>query len=476
MNWRKISWHLFLALLALFLCLHAYLARYSHPMADDLKYAQKDISTGLLNASIWEYQNWNGRFASNVLVLLNPIRWGFDALDIYRFVPCVLFALTLASCFLFLGTMPRPKPLHGWALAGAIVWTALYAHGMPDIGEGFYWYTGSVTYQFASVLVLIGAAMVVTAVRGQRWWLIYAAIPILVFAQGCNEVIMELLVVAGLLVIIRSFKHKYAIRLPPWILLTTLGIGAAIMILAPGNEGRGAHFPLQHKLLHSLWMSGLQTVRFAATWILSGSLVLFSSLWIIHHDRLAERIPLIAHGFGIKPWMTFSLLLGLIFLCVFPAYWSTGILGQHRTVNVAYFFFLPLWFLNLSALIRHFPSLRLNWREPARSRITIVLLLLVIIDFGSTGNSANALFDFHLGRAERSDIQLQARYALLNAAARTEDRIAEVPLIVDPPKSLYVLDLRKPDFLVNTDYAAWFGLNEVRIDSSAQSFPAKAIN
>ena len=476
MNWRKISWRLFLALLALFVCLHAYLARYAHPMADDLKYAQKELSNGVLNASIWEYQHWNGRFASNVLVLLNPIRWGFDTLTWYRVVPGVLFALTLTSCFVFLRAAFTPALLNRQVLAAALAWTALYAHGMPDIGEGFYWYTGAVTYQFASVLVLIGSAMVLTSIKGQRWWWTFIAIPLLLFAEGCNEVIMELLVVSALLVIVRCYQHKNTPPRPIGILLITLGIGAALMILAPGNEGRGSHFPFQHNLLHSLWMSGLQTVRFSATWIFSGSFVLLSSVYIIQHDRIAEKIPMLANGFGLKPWMSSSLLLGLIFLCVFPAYWSTGILGQHRTINVAYFFFLPLWFLNLSVLIRHFPALHLNWREPARSRITIALLLLVIIDFGSTGNSANALADLHTGRAERSDVQLRARYVLLRTAAKTKEQSAAVPLIMDPPKSLYVLDLRKPDFLVNSDYAAWFGLLEVRIDSSAQPLPAKAIN
>ena len=49
----------------------------------------------------------------------------------------------------------------------------------------------------------------------------------------------------------------------------------------------------------------------------------------------------------------------------------------------------------------------------------------------------------------------------------TPEGIAEIPLIKDPPSSIYVLDLRGPDFLVNRDYAAWFGLKEVRIRGTA---------
>jgi hypothetical protein len=212
-------------------------------------------------------------------------------------------------------------------------------------------------------------------------------------------------------------------------------------------------------------MSAVQTIRFFATWVLGGPLLLLSALWIMHHHWLREHVPSIANGFGVDARVWSLALVGVIFLCVFPAYWSTGILGQHRTVNVAYFFFLPLWFVHLSAWQHRVSSYGHVWREDDQQRITAFVLVAVVVCFGLAGNSGNAVTDLFTGRAQHSDAQLHERYATLSAAASTADRVAHIPLIQDPPRSLYVIDLRDEAFLVNRDYAAWFGLKAVRIDT-----------
>jgi hypothetical protein len=69
-----------------------------------------------------------------------------------------------------------------------------------------------------------------------------------------------------------------------------------------------------------------------------------------------------------------------------------------------------------------------------------------------------------------------SNYGLLREAANSPERIATVPFITDPPRSLYVLDLRNSGFLVNQDYATWFGLKDVRPMARIQSDEAKAAN
>jgi len=151
-------------------------------------------------------------------------------------------------------------------------------------------------------------------------------------------------------------------------------------------------------------------------------------------------------------------------------------LGQHRTANVACFFFLPLWFVNLSVFAARFGGTVLRLHDTDRRRVTMALLLLVVLDFSFTGNSVKAIGDLATGRAQHADQQLWKRYDLLREAAARPDRIATIPFIADRPKSLYVLDLRDRRFLVNQDYAAWFGLKEVRPLITVQREEAKATN
>ena len=44
------------------------------------------------------------------------------------------------------------------------------------------------------------------------------------------------------------------------------------------------------------------------------------------------------------------LLLFVIFFSSFLPYWVSGILGQHRTLNVAYFMFIILWFSTITVV------------------------------------------------------------------------------------------------------------------------------
>jgi len=143
---------------------------------------------------------------------------------------------------------------------------------------------------------------------------------------------------------------------------------------------------------------------------------------------------------------------------------------------VACFFFLPLWFVNISVFAARFGGTVLRLHDTDRRRVTAAFLLLVVLDFGFTGNGSHAIADLTTGRAERADEQLWKRYDLLREAAMSPQRIATIPFIADRPRSLYVLDLRDRRFLVNQDYALWFGLKEVRPLITVQREDAKATN
>ena len=451
---------IFLVLVVLSLLEHAWLARYCHPMGDDWSYAVQGMTKDFGPWLAGEYQHWNGRYFSNILVGKGPLVLGLDHLWLYRLVPVALIALTLLAAFAFVRSITRTALSTGLQWSGALVFTALFMHGMPDIGEGFYWYTGAVTYQFANVLLLTQLASLANFLQGR--YLVartpHALLNLLLalMVVGSSEVHMIMLLAIHAVILFLHLRSGARTSAVEWVAIVVVVLGASVMFFAPGNVVRASNFPEKHQLLRSLWMSLLQTGRFGLTWISDASLVLLSLLYLPLSSRLAQRVPLFRNSFHLQPLWSSLALGAVIFLCVFPAYWNTGILGQHRTVNVAYCFFLPLWFINLTVWSNRFPHL--TGRVPVKW--TAALLALAAIHMTIGRNSGLAAEDLLTDRAERFDRQLQQRYDLLEHARSTQDEPIALPAIKDPAKSLYILELRPdPGDWVNNAYVHYFRLD-----------------
>jgi hypothetical protein len=210
-------------------------------------------------------------------------------------------------------------------------------------------------------------------------------------------------------------------------------------------------------------MSALQTLRFAGDWISSGSLLLATLLFVPICEKLSGR-----HQQGPRLTKLWFLLLvaGLVLVVpvsTFPAYWETGILGQHRTVNVAYFAFLILWFLATSMwlasghrLASSLKSLCRDWRLP--------VAVLLIASLALTRNSYALELDLISGRLAEFNRGMRGRYAALLACQERGQRSCDIDALRSKPASFYVLDVSSdPTDWVNVSYARYFGVSEVRL-------------
>ncbi|MEO8068588.1 MAG: DUF6056 family protein [Flavobacteriales bacterium] len=454
---RRTVFRIFLLLLTVSLLKHAWLARYCHPMADDWSYAYQGQAFRLLPWLQGEYLNWNGRYFSNILIGQGPLVLGLDALWLYRSVPVLLMLLTVVGAYAFVRSISRGVLSRSDEWTAALLFFALFIQGMPDIREGFYWYTGAITYQLGNILALFHAARVLRS-QERTWASTVVDALLLAIVMGCSEVHMILMVVFHGLLITWRWRRGATIRKNGLWLLAVALLCTVAVVLAPGNAVRSALFTGTHDPLHSLWMSALQSVRFGLTWMSNPVLLLLSFLYIPAVRSFAQRSPLFAKAFHLKPWMSTLALPAIIFLCAFPAYWGTGILGQHRTVNVAYFFFLPLWFINLTVWDVH--VFQRKWvRWPRLTQPMLVGVLVAVLGFFNLyGNGGRASRDLVTGKAARFDGQVGARYPVLEQARENDDPIV-LRAIADPPESLYLLELREdPNDWVNQCYALYFGV------------------
>lgn len=453
------------------LLLAAALARYMavacfvHPFADDLSYASIGMRTELLPRLHDEYLNWNGRWFSNALVLRGPLVLGLErGLWLYRAAPLVLMALTWL-CARRLIRAVSPGLGRGDASLGAAWLLLLFLQLMPDLSEGVYWYTGAVSYLLPGALLLWLLALHAEAwAEGWRFgWPRAVGMGVLAAViAGCNELHMVLMVGGHALLVLHGHAHR---RLPPQLLcvaLLTLASGL-VMWLAPGNEARAAHFPLKHDALRTLAGGGLQTARFALTWILSPALLIASVLflanagaWLRTAPWLSERLP--------RAWPLATGLAAMLFVLMALPYWATGLLGQHRTANAALLALLPGWFLLLASIRAEvLRRSRRGWSDMGAGlqRTSLFLLFAALLATGSGGRVSGDLLS---GRLARFDAQLQDRYATIRKAAMAGSATVVLPPLADAPHALRFLDATDdPEHWINRSVVNWLGADSLRI-------------
>jgi hypothetical protein len=202
-------------------------------------------------------------------------------------------------------------------------------------------------------------------------------------------------------------------------------------------------------------------VRFAAQWATSGPLLLATLLYIPLGVEVARRSPIFQR---LSPARAGALAAGAfatIPAAVFPAYWETGLLGQHRTVSVSYFVFLVLWFAAVTAMLsgRKIPG-SADWLASTGPRW--VTAALFILSLTTTHNGYTVAADLTYGRGAAFDREMSRRHEALDTCRRDARETCEIPRIVNKPESFFVLDVSgDPSNWINSAYAGYFHVRAV---------------
>jgi hypothetical protein len=435
------------------------LAAFAHPMADDFTYAFDTQRDGWWAAYRAQYANWNGRYMSNVFELANPLVWG--SITCYRMVAVAMIFGTAWAAYLFIRALTRDAWTRAVACAAAALFTALFVATVPALGESLYWYTSTATYQLSAILAVVQAALVIRAFSAEGAhgaarlaiaWLLLLAV------AGMNEVAMLLmaafyavLLVAGLV------DGRRRVAVAAGVMLAGAVASGLVVWLAPGNGVRSAMYPVRHNMVRSLALTALQTVRFGAEWTTSGPLILASLLYLPTGASLARRTP-IFRAMTRFDVATLALCACLtIPIAVFPPYWATGVLGQHRTTSVTYMVFLLVWFTVLTAVFAD-GELPAPTGLIADRRLRAAAAVLLIGSVGLTHNGYRVALDIATGRAAEFNRELNARYDALRACSRTRESPCIIRPLTSKPEAFYIVDVSsEPGDWVNTGYAYYFG-------------------
>lgn len=430
--------------LVLGLCRYIWLATYMHPYADDLTYANTAYQLPLTERLLNEYRSWNGRLASNILVLRGPLASGHpQALLLYRCVPVLWIIGMVGTWLVLLRTAKLPVLPRELTFTAAMVLTTLWLHTLPDLTEGLYWYTGAVTYTLPHLLLILLIAAAVrlrqaaTALAGAVCHVCIVLLSIMIIWS--NEVHLTILVLASPLLLMVSSRMSDRWAHGAWLVLTVV-LGAAVCsVVAPGNAVRASLFEGGGQVVHTAGWTVLQTVRFVVTWSLSPGLVLATMLGLIWlRGQGPERVPHVP-----LHWSSLAaLMVGVVVVCVALPYWATGLLGQHRTVNVAWSLYLPLWCIFIVALDQQLlqpKGIVVPRSGPVRRWLTVAMVMALL----AGGNDGRVAHDLLTGAAAQNDRAWNERYTTIRVAAKAGVQELYLSPVPQSTAALRIMELKR---------------------------------
>ena len=314
------------------LCFHAL------PYADDFCYAWeslKDVS--FTERFMDQYMHWSGRYSAHVLLCNHPLTRGIIW---YQVADFVALAFTLLSVFLFFRVVLRQLKT---AITVTLVAFLFYLCYMPQLSDGVYWYTGVCNYELSNAFFLLHLSLfIVWSSRGGASGpilLLISAVS-LVISIGFNELGAALIPAYYLLALILLYRAGVdrGIFRMALVFFCIAFISSSVLVFAPGNLVRSHLYHENFHILHSVLFASMQTGRFTITWLSTIPTLLLSLLVLSRADRVPDT-PL----FRFDHRVILVALFFTVFMSAFMPYLTTGILGQHRTINYAFFFFILLW-------------------------------------------------------------------------------------------------------------------------------------
>jgi len=448
------------------------LAEFNHPSGDNFCYAVSFLDPdfdGLLDVVGDWYRRWNARYFS--VFLIGSYFTFFDMLSTYRWVPISLFLAWWLSVYLLFRTIfPAPQS-RGALAAGALLLLVAYTLGMPKVSNGFYHVTGAFQYQTGNILTLLVLACLLRIRSSKPHAMAYAiAAGFLTFAVvGSTEMHMALMVslVTGITIYLWFTGRPQRWY---WLILWVVTVlSAVLMIVAPGNENRGSHFPNRHQFGFSVSQSLYQSGLWLTEWMKDPLLWVASVFLTTPLTKITCRSDL----FRFTRWYHLAAVLiycmMLVVGCFFIGFWAMGKPLPPRAINVVYFIFLLGWFLALGMASRLYLRGQINSLTqylPASFgqvfTMAVALVLMVVV------------FNNHQFERAYADLTIKAvpyhqafidRYAKIEVARAQSLDLLEVPHIQRKikPRTIMVTDIRTDSMDFRNDcYAEYFGIGAIK--------------
>ena len=360
---------------------------------------------------------------------------------------------------------------------------ALYLALLPKPAHAFYWLTGAATNQLALITLLLSFGLLLrdpkTMVRSKRIASMVAAALCVAASVGSYDTTMLMLL--GLLAVglVVALLAKDARRLPWAVALAAGLIGAAVVMLAPGNGVRGAMFE-KASLVQAIDYSLTNALKWLVPYLLSPAVLVAGLLFLPAGWALSRRLRAMsgARGGNCRWMLGLVPLWGLMIVCAWlPAQYMMQGNPPPRTLNPVSMFVLVGVFASIVVVLAQKPDgsgagahgFALPRGVLAAARVALALALL------TQGNGNTALVQLK-GEAGSYDRAMQQRYATIREAKARGETHVEVP----PSPVLPTLLIHKELSGDPLDYPNWaaaryWALEQITVIEEASSYPEPTV-
>ena len=455
------SWFPFLAL-----------SYYAQPFLDDYWNGAMGRDLGFVQASVFQFNNWSGRFFTNALLIaLNPLSYGWlGGIKLVGVLSTLLKFGSLLWAARVLSARHLSRSAAAWLAAGILLF---YYAALPDKYGSIYSFTYWGVYQAPCLLLLLVPLAVLKyhqlAGQPNRWLYLAAAAVGSICAAASNEMTLVLLgwvflVGAGLSLYRRQWANASL-----WIGLgVLLGLsGIVSVVLAPGNHSR-----MQQEFVAQVsFAPGVLLPRIAKAfkYILTDASTLVIVVVPLLFYSLGQRL-LAVRPAGLQ--LPFALGVVVVFAGLILGALPYNIVGYpalERPVNVLD------WWLLLSWLVVCWASVPVA-AAPARLPRAVVLLAALAVACVLAPSIGRAWLEL-LVDARPYQRQYTERYARLRQAAQQGQK----EVVLDPIKHVtprYILirnevgtendyDVqRNAANMNNVRMAKWFGVDSIKLKAA----------
>jgi Family of unknown function (DUF6056) len=422
------------------------LSFFNNPGSDDFDMAADSLAEPLLQLQFSRYNNWSGRYFSNGLISFEPLF--YNNFFMIKIVPIILMILFVFAVYVFISSLQLFDLLkHKIAIIGLIVF--IYIYQMPYVCEGFYWIPGSITNFLPVILSLFYFSFLITFFRTNKIIFYLIAIVFLVATIGCNEVSVVILGFIHLILIgYNYFVFKKTNKSILILFLISL-IFSAIELLAPGNAVRANLIIEKHNLIFSI----LKSIQFEFIYVFKW-LPIIALCFLFSINYIVSFIKITNKKYFINPIFSILIILSLVFIGVFPGFWSLNSQPPNRSLNTLYFYFVVTTIYFLITIVNYLIEVKnIDFSLPKNIQITLGCIILSM--FLSTNNIMTAYQDLFSLKAFKYNNEMKARFLAIDNCKETDCVLKQ---LINKPTTIF----SQEDFALTTDKNNWKNLEIAR--------------
>jgi hypothetical protein len=402
------------------------LSFFNNPATDDYYFVNLLQKRGLVDANIWLYQNWGGRYIANGILNFCPLYFG--QLFWYKIIPIVLIFIWILATFYFVKqAVPSlyKKDLNKITAIILLLFLAL----TDEITSAFYWIVGGITHFLPVCFLLLSVGLYLKYLNQKKPIHFLGSAFFIALTMGCNENIVITVFGLFILVLIQNFIIQRNKNYSLLFLFMIAVLFGSFEIFAPGNFARAETILVEKNLVSAIAKSVIHSVIFSLKWlplILLGFLI---SLPIIRKISESALFP------KNKTSVYFALFLPTLILIpnLFLGFYLQKNILPDRSLNGLLVIFILLNFYAWIGFVQFYKNsevFQLQFSDKFQKALTTIFILFLL----SNSPILFAITDLTNGKAMKYNQEMTNRISIIK---NTKTQKVIVPALQNKPKTIY---------------------------------------